>query len=309
MGIVFMGTPDFSVSALEKLHSAGEDIVLAVTQPDRQRGRGRDVSFPPVKECALKLGIEVFQPEKLKDKEAIDRIAALSPEFIIVSAFGQILPKEILDMPERGCINIHASLLPEYRGAAPIQRCILDGKKKSGVTIMKMDEGLDTGDILLQRETDIGEDETGGSLFDKLSVLGAELIVEALPLIRQGKVKGIPQEKERSSYAAMLKKEEGRIDFKGSAEVTERKIRAFSPWPGTFTDLKGKTLKIWRAEAVSLSSPGEPGTVEEVTKEDFTVRCAEGGLKVKELQLEGKKKMSARDFLLGVKIKAGDRLR
>lgn len=308
MGIVFMGTPDFSVGALEKLHSAGEDIVLAVTQPDRQRGRGKEVSFSPVKECALKLGIEVFQPEKLRDEEAIARIAETDPEFIIVSAFGQILPKEILDMPKRGCINIHASLLPEYRGAAPIQRCILDGKKKSGVTIMKMDEGLDTGDILLQRETDIDEDETGGSLFDKLSILGAELIVEALPLIRQDKITAVPQDKERSSYAAMLKKEEGRIDFKDSAELIERKIRAFTPWPGTFTGFKGKTLKIWGAEAVSLSSSGDPGTVSEVTKEDFTVRCGEGGLKIKELQLEGKKKMAARDFLLGVKIEAGDKL-
>ncbi len=308
MRIIFMGTPDFSVSALESLKEAGEDVVLTVTQPDRAKGRSGKPGMSPVKECALKLGLKVFQPEKIRDPEAVKVIRDLSPDLIVVSAFGQILSREILEIPEYGCINIHASLLPEYRGASPIQRCIMDGRAETGITIMQMDEGLDTGDILLQRSIPIAEDETGGSLFEKLSVLGAELLKEALSGIKERSIKPLPQDEERSSYTGMIKKEAGRLEFGKSAVELERLIRALDPWPSAYCRYKDKTLKIWKAEVTDADDKAAPGTITSVGKADFTVRCGSGALTVKEVQLEGKKRMDCSDFLRGVRVEAGSML-
>lgn len=309
--IVFMGTPDFAASILERIAGAGEDVVLAVTQPDRAKGRGKGVSMPQVKVCALEHGIEVFQPEKVKEAEAVEVIREKKPDVIIVAAFGQILPKDLLEIPKYGCINVHASLLPEYRGASPIQSSIMDGKKETGVTIMQMDEGLDTGDILMQRSIPIAEDETGGSLFDKLSELGAELMVEALPLIKDGKLDPVKQVDIKSSYAGMLKKNSGRIDFSLSAIEIERRVRAMDPWPGAYTVLDGKTLKIWKTSAIENKDTidiNKIGKITNITKDDFTVQCGSGSLVINELQLEGRKRMKTHDFLLGVKLKEGDEL-
>ena len=311
MRIVFMGTPDFASSALQALVEAGEDVVLAVTQPDREKGRGKELAMPEVKKCALEHGVPVFQPEKVREAGAVQRIREASPEIIVVAAFGQILTKEILDIPKYGCINIHASLLPEYRGASPIQRCIADGKEKTGITIMQMDEGLDTGDILMQREIPIAGDETGGSLFDRLSELGAEMIREAIPLIRDGKLSPVKQDDSRATYVGTLKKDSGELDFSKDAEELERLVRAMDPWPGTFCSYKDKSLKIWKTRVVRDSGPNDlpPGTVTEVSREGFTVKCGRDGLFIEELQLSGKKRMKTRDFLLGAKISPGEMLK
>ncbi len=309
MGIVFMGTPDFASAALEKLIEAGENVTMAVTQPDRAKGRSGEAVPSPVKQSAMKHGIQVFQPEKVKEEEAVSRIREEKPDLIVVAAFGQILSKEILDIPEYGCINIHASLLPEYRGAAPIQQAILDGKKETGVTIMRMDEGLDTGDILLKRSIPIADDETGGSLFDKLSELGASLAVEAIPLIRGGKLVPEKQDSSRSSYAGMLKKNSGCLDFSEDAVKLERLIRAMNPWPSAYTFLGKKTLKIWKAHVTEdniTSGVEKNGEITNITKTDFTIKCGKDSLVIEELQLEGKKRMKSHDFLLGNSIKTGE---
>lgn len=304
MNIVFMGTPDFASTALAGLIESGEDILLAVTQPDRQKGRGKDVSMPAVKETALKYGVEVFQPEKVREASAIEKIREKAPDLIVVAAFGQILPKEILDIPRYGCINIHASLLPEYRGAAPIQQCIVDGKKETGVTIMQMDEGLDTGDILIQRSIPIADDETGGSLFDKLAALGASLAKEAVSLLKEGKLESVPQDDSKSSYAGLLKKDSGRLDFSGDAVEIERIVRAMNPWPSAYTKFRGKGLKIWKAHVTDNNVTVDiekTGKIISVTEADFTVKCGNGALVIDEVQFEGKKRMSVRDFLNGLK--------
>ncbi len=306
-----MGTPDFAASALMSLVEAGEDVVLAVTQPDREKGRGKEMAMPEVKKCALEHGVPVFQPEKVREAGAVQRIREAKPEIIVVAAFGQILTKEILDIPKYGCINIHASLLPEYRGASPIQRCIADGKEKTGITIMQMDEGLDTGDILMQREIMIAGDETGGSLFDRLSELGAEMIKEAIPLIRDGKLSPVKQDDSRATYVGTLKKDSGELDFSKDAEELERLVRAMDPWPGTFCSYKDKSLKIWKTRVVRDSGSDDlpAGTVTKVNKDGFTVKCGKDQLFIEELQLSGKKRMKTRDFLLGAKISPGEMLK
>ncbi|MBQ6967820.1 MAG: methionyl-tRNA formyltransferase [Lachnospiraceae bacterium] len=311
MRIVFMGTPDFAASALKALIEAGEDVVLSVTQPDREKGRGKELSMPEVKKCALEHGVQVFQPEKVREAGAVQRIREAEPEIIVVAAFGQILTKEILDIPKYGCVNIHASLLPEYRGASPIQCCIADGKEKTGVTIMQMDEGLDTGDILMQREIPISADETGGSLFDRLSELGSEMIVEALPLIREGKLTPVKQDDSRATYVGTLKKDSGVLDFSKDAEELERLVRAMDPWPGTFCNYKDKSLKIWKTRVVRENNSNDlpTGTITGVNKEGFTVKCGKDELFIEELQLSGKKRMKTRDFLLGAKISPGEMLK
>ncbi len=309
MNIVFMGTPDFASTALEKLISSGERVTLAVTQPDRAKGRGKEVSISPVKACALEHGIEVFQPEKVREEAAVKRIREEAPDIIVVAAFGQILSKEILEIPKYGCVNIHASLLPEYRGAAPIQQCILDGKKETGVTIMQMDEGLDTGDILLQRSIPIADDETGGSLFDKLAELGAGLITEALPMIMDGSLKSVKQDGSKASYVKMLKKDSGCLDFSKDAYELERMIRAMDPWPSAYTKYGKKGLKIWKAHVIKEEISGaisKIGEITDITKDSFTVKCGKNSLVIEELQLEGKKRMSCHDFLLGTKPEPGE---
>ena len=311
MNIIFMGTPDFAEGALKELIRAEQNIIMVVTQPDRAKGRGKDISMPPVKICAVEHGIEVFQPEKVKDPEAVKVIRDKKPDLIVVAAFGPILSKEILDIPKYGCVNIHASLLPEYRGAAPIQKCIMDGKKETGVTIMQMNEGLDTGDILMKRSIEIDDEETGGSLFEKLSRLGALMITEAIPLIEAGKLIPEKQDDTKSSYAGMLNKETGAIKFKNSAVELERLVRAMNPWPSAYTKFRNKTLKIWKASVVDdieTDDIYQTGTITNITKDDFTVKCGEKSLVIKELQLEGKKRMSAHDFMLGVRPEIGESL-
>ncbi|MCR5526782.1 MAG: methionyl-tRNA formyltransferase [Lachnospiraceae bacterium] len=307
MRIIFMGTPDFAVGTLRALHEAGHEIVLAVSQPDRLKGRGKAVSMPPVKECALELGIPVFQPEKVKTPEAVAELKKYDPDLMVVAAFGQILSKEILEMPKYGCINVHASLLPKYRGAAPIQWSIIDGEEYTGVTIMQMNEGLDTGDMITQTKVKIESDETGGSLFDKLAAAGAELCVKTVAMIEDGTAVRTPQG-EGSTYAKMLSKELGNIDFSKSADEISRLVRALNPWPSAYSFLNGKMLKIWKAEPCSAECSEENGTITDVEKDCFVVSCGNGSLKVYEIQLEGKKRMSVHDFLLGQKCEVGMKL-
>ncbi len=307
MKIIFMGTPDFAVPVLEGLCNSRHEVVLVVTQPDRAKGRQGKPSPSPVKESAVKHGLEVYQPQKLRDREAVEVLKGYESDLIVVAAFGQILPSEVLRLPPHGCINVHASLLPEYRGAAPIQWAILDGKKKTGITIMQMDEGLDTGDILLQKKVSISREETGGSLFEKLSAEGKEALLNALDLMEKGELKAIPQDNSLSSYAKMLTKGMGRINFHKSAQELERMIRALNPWPSAYTRLDGQILKIWKA-GVGEGGEGVPGTIMSVFSDSFTVSCGEGELKVYEVQLSGRRRMSAHDFLLGVSLEPGMRL-
>lgn len=305
MKIIYMGTPDFSVAPLEAIIRAGHEVTAVVTQPDKQKGRGKEVQMTPVKECALKHGIPVLQPVKIKEPEAVAELKKYPADIFVVAAFGQLLTEEILNMPKFGCINIHASLLPAYRGAAPIQRVIINGEEKTGVTIQQMAKGLDTGDMLLKKEISIDPKETGGSLHDKLSAAGAELIVEALSKIEKGEVVPEKQDDALSCYAKKLDKAMGLIDFDQNAVSIERLIRGLNPWPSAYTLYKGKTLKIWEADVVPLEKKEEPGTVVFVAKDFFDIATKEGALRVKSLQLEGKKKVAVKDFLLGYEIVCG----
>lgn len=302
MKIIYMGTPDFAVNPLEKIIECGHEVVLVVTQPDREKGRGREVVFSPVKECALKYDIPVFQPVKIKEAEAVLELKKYDADLFVVAAFGQILSKEILQMPKYGCINVHASLLPRYRGASPIQSVIMDGCEETGVTIMQMDEGLDTGDIISVKSIPIDKKETGETLHDKLAKLGAELLGETLPLIENGTASKTPQDSSLSNYAKMLTKELGKIDFTKDAVVIERLIRALNSWPSAYMKLNGKTLKIWDAEVIDDNEGNAPGTVFNINKKDFSIACGKGALTVKEVQLEGKKRMDSESFLRGYKF-------
>ncbi len=308
MKIVFMGTPDFSVGALEALIKAGHEICLVVTQPDKPKGRSGAMQFPPVKECAVKYDIPVFQPERIKKPEAVSVLKEYEADIYVVAAFGQLLSQEILDIPKYGCVNIHASLLPKYRGASPIQQAVIDGEEKSGVTIMQMELGMDTGAILYQKEMELDAKETGESLFEKLAVLGAEAIVEALPLIEAGEIEPVPQDEEKATHVKMITKAQGLIDFSESAVVIERLIRGMNSWPSAYTYLNGKQLKIWDADVVVSAEEGKPGEVIRVEKDSFYVQTGNGLLKINELQLEGKKRMNVHDFLLGFKLETGEQL-
>lgn len=318
MKIIFMGTPDFSVGPLEAMIQAGHEICLVVTQPDKKKGRGKEVQFTPVKECALKHGIEVFQPVKIKTEEAVSKLREYNADIFVVVAFGQILSEEILHMPKYGCVNIHASLLPKYRGAAPIQRVILDGEKETGVTIMKMDAGIDTGDMMLKETVPISEKETGETLHDKLREVGSSLIVKTLDLLERDEIIYEKQDDSLSCYAKMLSKDLGHIDWKKGAVELERLIRGLNSWPSAYTYFQGKTLKIWEAEVLVkedaeyqklVGSNGnlhdKAGLVLNVTKDEIVVVCGEGLLVIKELQLEGKKRMTTKEFLLGRTMEIG----
>lgn len=314
MRIVFMGTPDFAVNTLESIINAGHEIALVVTQPDKAKGRGKKLVYSPVKETALKYSLDVAQPERVKEEEFVERLSLLAPDVIVVVAYGQILPESILNIPQYGCINVHASLLPEYRGAAPIQWAVIDGLHETGVTTMYMDKGLDTGDIIDQKIITIDDNETGGSLFDRLAVLGGEIIVETLEKIEKGTVTRTKQNDELSSYAKMLSKEMGILDFSMDAVVLERFIRGLNPWPSAYTRLDGKILKVFAADVVDEDNIGEingltsPGCIIAVDKKSFTVRCGNGGLAITNLQLEGKKRMDTAAFLLGYKVETGNLL-
>ncbi|CRZ34666.1 methionyl-tRNA formyltransferase [Herbinix hemicellulosilytica] len=305
MKVIFMGTPDFAVNTLREIVKAGHEVVGVVTQPDKAKGRGGKLCFPEVKEAALELNLPVYQPVKVKDPEFIQKVKDLKPDVIVVAAFGQILPKDILDIPPYGCINVHASLLPKYRGAAPIQAAIINGEKETGVTIMHMDVGLDTGDMILQEKIQISDDETGGSLHDKLAVLGAKLLVKALEQIKEGTAIRVPQDDSQATYAKMLDKEMGNIDFTKPAVYIERLIRGLNPWPSAYTKLNGKTLKLWKAKVKEYSAGAKPGEVVEVNKDSIVVMTGKDALEILELQLEGKKRLSADEFLRGYKIEKG----
>lgn len=311
MKIIYMGTPDFAVAPLEAILKAGHEVTAVVTQPDRQKGRGREVQYSPVKECALSYGIPVLQPLKIKEEDAVEELRKYPADIFVVAAFGQLLSEEILNMPRFGCINIHASLLPAYRGAAPIQWCVINGEEKTGVTIMQMAKGMDTGDILLQKEVVLDEKETGGSLFDRLMETGAELIVEVLPKIEAGELTPVVQKEELATYAGKITKDMGNIDFAKSAVTIERLIRGLNPWPSAFTHYKGKILKIWEADVVSECANAEnpvPGTVIAMDKESFTLATGEGALRIRSLQPEGKKRMSCAEFMRGYEVKVGEAL-
>ncbi len=304
-----MGTPDFSVGALKALAENGYEIAGVVTQPDKPRGRGKASAMTPVKEAALELGLTVYQPARVREQSFMDTVRALNPDVIVVSAFGQIIPKALLELPRYGCVNIHASLLPKYRGAAPIQWAVMDGEPVSGVTIMQMDEGLDTGDMLAKTEVPLDPDETGGSLFDKLSRAGAELLIRTLPALEQGTLTPEKQPLESpTAYARMIRKEDGRIDWNLEAEAIERRIRGLNPWPSAYTELTGKILKIWRAEVLPKESGQTPGTVTEAGKGGFCVQTGKGVLRLLEVQLEGKKRMDAQAFLRGFHAAPGMKL-
>ncbi len=302
-----MGTPDFAAAILKALAEDKRDIVLVVTQPDRPKGRSGKAVFSDVKECALRYSLPVFQPQKVREPEAVARIAEFKPDIIVVAAFGQILPKELLDLPQYGCINIHASLLPKYRGASPIQQAIIDGEEKTGITVMQMDEGLDTGDILFQLETKIDEHETGGSLFDRLSTLGAEAALKALDLIEAGEAKRTPQDESASTYAGLIKKDFGKLDFtRKSAAECVRLIRALNPWPSAFARIGDKQVKFFDSRVGREGSFGAPGTITNVTKTDFSIQCTDAELVILKLQPEGKKPMDAGAFMRGYRLEKGD---
>ena len=312
MKIIFMGTPDFAVGTLEALIEAGHEVVLAVTQPDKPKGRGKEMQFTPVKECALKHDIPVFQPRKVREEACIEELRKYNADIMVVVAFGQILPKEILEMTPYGCINVHASLLPKYRGSAPIQWAIINGEEVTGVTTMQMDEGLDTGDMLLKIEIPIEPKETGGSLFDKLAVAGAKLCVETLEALQNKTVTPIPQGETTTAYAKMLDKQLGNIDWNQSAIEIERLIRGLTPWPSAYTNWNEKVMKIWDAEVWDIDlemEDAKPGTIVKVEKDAFYVQTGEGFLKVCELQIPGKKRMDAGAFLRGYQVKAGETLK
>ena len=305
MRIVYMGTPEIAATILERLLEEPYEVVLVVTQPDRPKGRGNTLTCSPVKELAVSRGIPVFTPEKLRLPENVEVVREAEPDMIVVAAFGQILPKSVLDIPRYGCINVHASLLPKYRGAAPIQWSILDGESETGITIMYMNEGLDTGDILLQKVVPIDAEETGGSLHDKLAETGAEALAEASPGIIDGTLEPVPQGEMTTPYAKQLTKEMGRLDFSWDAEKLERYVRGLNPWPGTYTFRDGQMLKIWAAEVCDGLYEAMPGTVVAVDKNSFSVQTGSGVLRVTEVQPQGKRRMSAEEYLRGYRLEQG----
>ncbi|MBQ0058510.1 MAG: methionyl-tRNA formyltransferase [Lachnospiraceae bacterium] len=309
MKIVFMGTPDFAAGILDALVEAGHEITAVVTQPDRPKGRKKEPMPSPVKEEAMKLGLTcpIFQPLKIRREESVAQVLSVEADMMVVAAFGQIIPKSILDAPRFGCINVHASLLPAYRGASPIQTVMLDGMKETGVTIMRMDEGLDTGDIVSQCIIPIEDEDTGGSLFDKLAEEGAKLLVETIPSIEDGTATYTPQPAESTTpYAKTLKKEQGAINWEDASQKIWCQIRALNPWPSAYTSLDGKTLKVWKAGIIDPENAGEaePGTILQADKHGMVVKTGDGALKLEEVQIEGKKRMAAADFLRGYQIKS-----
>ena len=306
MKLIFMGTPDFAVPCLERLIEAGHEIAAVFSQPDKPRGRKMILTPPEVKACALKHGLTVYQPKSLRNDEAMELIKEIAPDCIVVAAYGKILPKAMLDLPKYGCINVHGSLLPKYRGSAPIQWSIINGEKETGVTIMQMAEGVDTGDMLYQKAIPIGIDDTAESMFEKLSDLGGEMIVEALDLLEEGKLTPIKQDETLATHAPMLNKEIAVIDWNKSALEVHNLVRGLYSWPIAQTTLHGKKLKIYRT-AVGKGS-GEAGTV--ISTSPLTIACGEGAVVIEELQLEGKKRMDAKAFLIGhplhIKEKIGE---
>ncbi len=306
MKVVFMGTPDFAVETLKAIYEAGHEIVLVVSQPDKPKGRSGKLQPTPVKEFAMEHDLPVYQPAKIRADESVEYLKGYEADVFVVAAFGQILPKVILDMPRLGCVNVHGSLLPKYRGAAPIQWAVINGEKVSGNTTMLMGPGLDDGDMLLKSEIELAADETGGSLFDKLALDGGKLAVKTIEALDRGEITPIPQNEVEATHVGMIHKDLGNVDWTKSAEEIERLIRGLNPWPSAFTFVNGKQLKLWKAKVMDMS--GEPGTIIDVNKNGFTIACGSKALAVEELQLEGKKRMAAADFLRGYQLETGTRL-
>jgi len=306
--ILFMGTPLFACVALQRLLESEDTLVGVFTQPDRPQGRGRKVKVSPVKKLVEESGIPVYQPPRINQDEPFELIKKLSPDLIVVAAFGQILSQRILDVPKSGCINVHASILPKYRGSAPINRAIIQGEKTTGITTMLMDKGLDTGDILMQRETDILPEENAGELHDRLAALGAETLIETIKKWKKKAIIPVKQEKSKSTLAPPLKKYEGRIDWAKSAEIIHNQVRGMNPRPGAYTFFEGKGLKIFRTAQLIKDSHEKPGTVLKTTDEGILVSAGENCLLLKEIQLEGRKRMSAALFLRGNPVPLGNRL-
>lgn len=308
MKIIFMGTPDFAACTLKALAEAGHEIVLVVTQPDKPKGRGKALQFPAVKEQALAYNIEVYQPKRIRNPECVEYLKKYAPDIMVVAAFGQILPAEILEMPKYGCINVHASLLPKYRGASPIQWAVINGEQTAGVTIMQMDIGVDTGDIIAKAEIPVAEDETGGSLFDKLAEVGAQLCVSTLAHIEDGTAVRTKQDEAQATHVGMISKDMGNIDWKKPAVEIERFVRGLNPWPSAFTKLDGRTLKIWKAAVLEDKNEAEAGSIVLADKKQLAVQTGAGQLALLEVQLEGKKRMPVDAFLRGYQITAGKKL-
>ncbi len=303
MKIVYMGTPEFAVPCLESLIDSEHEVIAVFTQPDRPSGRGQKINASPVKAKAVEHNIKVFQPKNLKDQYVVNDLKELNPDLIVVVAYGQILSKEILDIPKYGCVNVHASLLPKYRGAGPINWVIINGEKTTGVTTMYMDIGLDTGDMLLKEEIEIGEDETAGELHDRLMNVGAEVLNRTIDLIEAGQVDPIPQNNDQSSYAPMLTKKLGKIDWNKSARDIRNLIRGTIPWPTSYTTYDGQIMKIWKSSIVNSNKDYKPGRIVEVNKDCIFVATGDNILSIEELQFSGKKRMSVKQYLVGNDIK------
>ncbi len=311
MKVVFMGTPEIAAGVLESLIGSGKhEITAVVTQTDKPKGRGHEMVAPPVKQLAVQHGIKVLQPEKASAPEFIETIREMEPEVICVAAYGKILKQALLDIPRYGCINVHASLLPKYRGAAPIQWAVINGEEKSGVTIMHMDAGLDTGDMIISKEIKLDAKETAGSLHDKMTEIGGPLLLEALDMIENGTAPRIPQEESEATYVSTMDKSFGKMDFNRSASELERLIRGLNPWPTAYTSIDGRLLKIWDGDVLDRELSKEEksvaaGTVVEVTPDLLVIRCKDSLLKINSLQIEGKKRMTTAEFLRGYKVNKG----
>ena len=308
MKLIFMGTPDFAVQTLDALVDAGHEVVLVVTQPDKPKGRGKAVQYSAVKTAAFAHGLEVYQPKRIREPECIAYLRTFDADLMVVAAFGQILPKEILEMTAYGCINVHASLLPKYRGASPIQWAVINGDHTTGVTIQQMDIGIDTGEILAKTEVRLAPEETGGSLFEKLAQAGASLCVQTISHIQDGTVTRTRQDETQATHVGMIKKQMGDIAWSMPAVQIERLIRGLSPWPSAFTAIDGKTLKIWKAAVLPGGDHTQAGQILTADKRQLIVQTGEGRLSLQEVQLEGKKRMTADAFLRGFQIEAGKQL-
>ena len=306
MRIVFMGTPDFSVPTLEALVASEHEVAAVVTQPDKPKGRGKEIHMSPVKECALQHNIPVYQPVRARDEAFVEEMRTLKPDAMVVIAFGQILPKSLLDLPKYGCVNIHASLLPKYRGAAPIQWAVINGDEETGITTMMMDVEMDTGDMLEKTVVKLDPEETGGSLFDRLSLLGGDLILSTLSKLEKGEITPVPQDHEKATYVKKISKSMGDIDWTMDAVSIERLVRGLNPWPSAFTRWNGKMLKIWEAKVLPDPDVKLPcGSVISASDEGLKIQTGAGVLCVTSLQLEGKKRMDTAAFLRGYQVAAG----
>lgn len=310
MKIVFMGTPDFAVPSLEMLVNEGYEVVAAVTQPDKPKGRGNKLTAPPVKEFAIKNGIQVLQPAKIKTSDFVEQIRELQPDLLITAAYGKILSKELLEVPVLGCINVHGSLLPEYRGAAPINWAVINGEEKTGITTMFTDVGLDTGDMLLKSELAIGPDMTVGELHDKMAVLGAQVLRDTLSELKRGTLKRIPQDDSVSTYAPMMNKELGLIDWSKKASEIHNLVRGTDPWPGAYTLLEGNRMRVWKTVLTKERSDScqENGRILKVDDQGILVKCSDENLLLLEVQFDSSRRMSVKEYIRGHEIKTGETL-